>query len=108
MVAFYAGVAFTLGSVMPAQTVSVRSTPTVPCVPFFLTHSQALFRTYYGWNSAHTGVALSVSTTWAALPSGTVTCGSNDYSPSAVEDAVNAGVNDMNSGYYPGKPYSLI
>lgn len=24
---------------------------------------QALFHTYYGWNSAHTGVALSVSTT---------------------------------------------
>ncbi|KAJ7598968.1 MFS general substrate transporter [Mycena floridula] len=43
--ALYAGVAFTLGSVMPAQTVS------------------ALFRTYYNWHSAHTGVALSLSTT---------------------------------------------
>ncbi|KAF7289002.1 MFS general substrate transporter [Mycena indigotica] len=41
----YAAVAFTLGSVMPAQTVS------------------ALFRTFYQWRSARTGVALSVSTT---------------------------------------------
>ncbi|KAF7320698.1 MFS general substrate transporter [Mycena chlorophos] len=43
--ALFAAVAFTLGSVMPAQTVS------------------ALFRVYYGWGSARTGVALSVSTT---------------------------------------------
>jgi len=43
--ALYAGVVFTVGSVMPAQTVS------------------ALFRTYYNWHSAHTGVALSLSTT---------------------------------------------
>ncbi|KAJ7511591.1 MFS general substrate transporter [Mycena galericulata] len=45
VVAWFAAVAFTLGSVMPAQTVS------------------ALFRTYYKWASARTGVALSVSTT---------------------------------------------
>ncbi|KAJ6617708.1 MFS general substrate transporter [Mycena sp. CBHHK59/15] len=45
VVAWYAAVAFTLGSVMPAQTVS------------------ALFRTFYKWASARTGVALSVSTT---------------------------------------------
>ncbi|KAJ7794078.1 major facilitator superfamily domain-containing protein [Mycena olivaceomarginata] len=37
---WFAAVAFTLGSVMPAQTVS------------------ALFRTYYKWGSARTGVAL--------------------------------------------------
>ncbi|KAF7347037.1 MFS general substrate transporter [Mycena venus] len=42
---WFAAVAFTLGSVMPAQTVS------------------ALFHTYYKWGSARTGVALSVSTT---------------------------------------------
>ncbi|KAJ7154357.1 MFS general substrate transporter [Mycena crocata] len=42
---WFGAVAFTLGSVMPAQTVS------------------ALFRTYYKWGSARTGVALSVSTT---------------------------------------------
>ncbi|KAF7358685.1 MFS general substrate transporter [Mycena sanguinolenta] len=42
---WFAAVAFTLGSVMPSQTVS------------------ALFRTYYKWGSARTGVALSVSTT---------------------------------------------
>ncbi|KAJ7264475.1 MFS general substrate transporter [Mycena haematopus] len=42
---WFAAVAFTLGSVMPAQTVS------------------ALFRTFYKWGSARTGVALSVSTT---------------------------------------------
>ncbi|KAJ7622136.1 MFS general substrate transporter [Roridomyces roridus] len=45
VVAWFGAVAFTLGSVMPAQTVS------------------ALFRTYYRWGSARTGVALSVSTT---------------------------------------------
>jgi len=45
VLAWFAAVAFTLGSVMPAQTVS------------------ALFRTFYKWGSARTGVALSVSTT---------------------------------------------
>ncbi|KAJ7761199.1 MFS general substrate transporter [Mycena maculata] len=45
VVAWFAAVAFTLGSVLPAQTVS------------------ALFRTFYHWGSARTGVALSVSTT---------------------------------------------
>ncbi|KAJ7739364.1 MFS general substrate transporter [Mycena metata] len=45
VLALFAAVAFTLGSVMPNQTVS------------------ALFRTFYKWGSARTGVALSVSTT---------------------------------------------
>ncbi|KAJ7674354.1 hypothetical protein B0H17DRAFT_1208056 [Mycena rosella] len=45
ILAWYAAVALTLGSVMPSKTVS------------------ALFRTCYKWNSARTGVALSVSTT---------------------------------------------
>ncbi|KAJ7075600.1 MFS general substrate transporter [Mycena belliarum] len=45
VVAWFAAVAFTLGSVMPAQTVS------------------ALFRIFYKWRSARTGVTLSVSTT---------------------------------------------
>ncbi|KAJ7067500.1 major facilitator superfamily domain-containing protein [Mycena amicta] len=45
LLGLFAAVAFTLGSVMPAQTVS------------------ALFRTFYKWGSARTGVALSVSTT---------------------------------------------
>lgn len=44
-VGMYAAVAFTLGSVAPAQTVS------------------ALFKTYYGWASARTGLTLSLSTT---------------------------------------------
>ena len=44
-VGFYTSVAFTLGSVGPAQTVS------------------ALFKTYYGWASARTGLTLSLSTT---------------------------------------------
>ena len=37
-----------------------------------------------------------------ALPSGTVTCGSNKYSVSAIEAAINAGVEDMDDDYYPG------
>ena len=38
-----------------------------------------------------------------ALPSGTVTCGSNKYSVSAIEAAINAGVEDQESGNLPGK-----
>ncbi|EKM53271.1 uncharacterized protein PHACADRAFT_259503 [Phanerochaete carnosa HHB-10118-sp] len=36
-----------------------------------------------------------------ALPSGTVTCGSNKYSVSAIEAAINAGVEDMDEGNLP-------
>ena len=43
--AWFTGVVFTLGSVMPSLTGS------------------ALFRIYYGWQSARTGLALSLSTT---------------------------------------------
>jgi hypothetical protein len=39
------------------------------------------------------------------LPSGDVTCGSNDYDVSAIEDAINAGVQDMESGDLPGGIY---
>jgi hypothetical protein len=46
------------------------------------------------------GAALSV--TPRQVPSGTVTCGSNQYDGSAIEAAIDAGVNDMNNGYYPG------
>lgn len=45
LVGWYAAVAFTIGSVMPALTCS------------------ALFKVFYKWKSARTGVALSVSTT---------------------------------------------
>ena len=38
-----------------------------------------------------------------ALPSGTVTCGSNKYSVSAITAAINGGVKDMDSGYLPGQ-----
>ena len=37
-----------------------------------------------------------------SLPSGTVTCGSNRYSVSAITAAINGGVKDMNSGNLPG------
>ena len=40
----------------------------------------------------------SASAALAALPSGTVTCGSNRYSVSAIEAAINAGVQDMDDG----------
>ena len=44
-----------------------------------------------------------------ALPSGTVTCGSNKYSVSAITAAINAGVKDMDDDYYPGAsaPHSV-
>lgn len=38
----------------------------------------------------------------ASLPSGTVTCGSDRYSVSAITAAINAGVKDMQSGNLPG------
>lgn len=38
-----------------------------------------------------------------SLPSGTVTCGSNKYSVSAITAAINAGVKDMDDDYYPGE-----
>ena len=47
-------------------------------------------------------IALSVSVALAALPSGTVTCGSNKYSVSAIEAAINGGVKDLDSGNLPG------
>lgn len=59
-----------------------------------------LFKTLFALSS-------SVAAVWAALPSGTVTCGDDRYSVSAIEAAINAGVEDMNSDYYPG-PYSAI
>ena len=46
--------------------------------------------------------ATAVSITGRSLPSGTVTCGSNKYSVSAIEAAINAGVKDMDAGNYPG------
>ena len=54
-------------------------------------------------------IAISVSVAFAALPSGTVTCGSNKYSVSAIEAAINAGVEDLDSGNLPGMCFlSLI
>ena len=44
-----------------------------------------------------------------ALPSGTVTCGDNKYSVSAIEAAIDAGVDDMDDGDFPGKClFSLV
>ena len=37
-----------------------------------------------------------------SLPSGVVTCGSNRYTVSAITAAIDAGVNDMDEGVYPG------
>jgi len=37
-----------------------------------------------------------------SLPTGTVTCGSNSYSPSELTAAINAGVDDKNSGNLQG------
>ncbi|KAF7378344.1 MFS general substrate transporter [Mycena sanguinolenta] len=54
LLGWFAAVAFTLGSVMPSQTVS------------------ALFHTYYKWGSAHTGIALSVSTITGSILGETV------------------------------------
>ena len=47
-------------------------------------------------------ILLATSATLAALPSGTVTCGNNRYSVSAITAAINAGVKDMQSGNFPG------
>lgn len=38
-----------------------------------------------------------------SLPSGTVTCGSDKYSVSAITAAINAGVEDMDDGNLPGE-----
>ena len=37
-----------------------------------------------------------------SLPSGTVTCGKDNYSVSSITAAINAGVSDMNAGNFPG------
>lgn len=42
-----------------------------------------------------------------SLPTGTVTCGSDRYSVSAIEAAINAGVDDMNEGNFPGMRHSI-
>lgn len=51
-----------------------------------------------------------VSTTLAApspvgrdLPSGTVVCGRNAYTVDQIQDAIDTGVNDLDSGNLPGK-----
>jgi hypothetical protein len=44
---------------------------------------------------------------FAALPKGTVTCGSNRYSPSQLTAAINAAIKDMNSGVYPGAHFDF-
>lgn len=49
-----------------------------------------------------TALSLSLPTP-RALPSGTVTCGSNKYSVSAITAAINAGVKDLDSGNLPGE-----
>jgi hypothetical protein len=41
------------------------------------------------------------------LPSGTVTCGSNAYDVSAIENAINGGVQDMQSGDLAGEFYDI-
>lgn len=38
-----------------------------------------------------------------SLPTGTVTCGSNGYSPSQLTAAINAGVKDLTSGDLQGE-----
>lgn len=48
-------------------------------------------------------VSFIITTSLAALPSGTVTCGSDRYSVSAIEAAIDAGVQDMDSGNLPGQ-----
>ena len=50
-----------------------------------------------------TASAAMAATLPRALPSGTVTCGSNKYSVSAIEAAIDAGVKDMDDDYYPGR-----
>ncbi|KAI0796452.1 Ribonuclease/ribotoxin [Irpex lacteus] len=45
--------------------------------------------------------ATAASIAGRALPSGTVTCGSNKYSVSELTAAINAGVKDLNSGNLP-------
>ncbi|KAI5117933.1 hypothetical protein M0805_009441 [Coniferiporia weirii] len=45
--------------------------------------------------------SLAAITSTTSLPSGTVTCGSNKYTDSAITAAINAGVEDMNSGNLP-------
>lgn len=38
-----------------------------------------------------------------SLPSGTVTCGSNKYTVSELTAAINAGIEDTDSGNLPGR-----
>ncbi|KAH8110878.1 ustilago Sphaerogena ribonuclease U2 complexed with adenosine 2'-Monophosphate [Phellopilus nigrolimitatus] len=46
-------------------------------------------------------VVTAASVSVAAVPSGTVTCGSNQYTGSAITAAINAGVSDQASGNLP-------
>lgn len=45
--------------------------------------------------------AFAFATPRPSLPSGTVTCGDNRYSVSAITAAINAGVKDMDEGDFP-------
>lgn len=59
----------------------------------------AVLRTFVLFASVAASLAATVP---RALPSGTVTCGSNTYSASELTAAINAGIDDMNSGNLPG------
>jgi hypothetical protein len=42
-----------------------------------------------------------------SLPTSTVTCGSNSYSPSELTAAINAGIEDMDNGNLQGAYHSV-
>lgn len=47
-------------------------------------------------------LVLAASSALAALPSGTVTCGDNKYSVSELQDAITAGLKDLDDNNLPG------
>ncbi len=47
-------------------------------------------------------VATAASIASRSLPSGTVTCGSNEYEASDLTAAINAALDDLDSGNLPG------
>ena len=55
------------------------------------------------FSAAVSSVHASPSPLKRSLPSGVVTCGSNSYTASAITNAIDAGVDDMGEGDYPGK-----
>lgn len=54
------------------------------------------------FSAASLALGAALRATRREVPSDTVTCGSNQYGGSAIQAAIDAGSQDIDTGYHPG------